>query len=128
MTWEICISYLFLALFDSNIYAGIYTQYPRNYHSKSTQLITLYSIHYVKLVVNYLAPLLSRANLKKIRSSNELNEGRVGNACTDCLKQVEVHSLFAFELTEVGVQQCFSEQISERLFCAIKYLKMLDGR
>lgn len=41
--------------------------------------------------------------------------GAVGKAVTDCLKWVEVHSLFAFELIEIGVQQSFSEQLSERL-------------
>lgn len=76
---EICICYLFLALFDSSIYAGIYTYYPRNDASKPIQLIPLYTVHYVKLMVNYLPALLSRANPKKIRSK-QLNEGRVGNA------------------------------------------------
>lgn len=48
--WKCVICYPFLALFDSNVYAGIYTFYPRNDHGKSIQLITLYTIHYVKLV------------------------------------------------------------------------------
>lgn len=74
-------------------------------------------------MVNDFAALLSCANLKKISSSKELNEGRVGSACADCLKWVEVHSPFAYELTEVGVQQCFSEQTSERLFLCNKALQ-----